>query len=564
MDNLVLKNIGPDLENSLGVSLQQFLQQKNKIGYDLHRMVDTHLKSQFPRDITPASDILYVYLFSAIGFALLLIACFNSMNLSTARFVGQLRAVSIRKMLGATRGSLIYSFFNQSIRISFLSASISILLAYLLLPYVNFISGKAFDLSSLLNWTTITCLFLIALATGLLSASYPSFYLTSFKPSESLRGKSGNGSHSELVRNVLVSFQYGISITMAVFTIVLFGQLDFIQHQDIGFQKERIISLRNIDRLGTNALPFKNALVAEEVVAAASFTDRTIFERMSGEAVRVPGESQSHIMNFYISDEDQLDVMGYQLTMGRFFSKDFQSDSTAVVINQAAMKELGWTTIEGKELAADGELRYKVVGVISDFNYETLRSEIKPLLMLYQAKPGNVLTIRFKGNPADIRQAVKKNWELYGNNEPMEYAFVDEDFERLFLSEVRIGRLLTLSCITILVIASLGLFALSSFVAEKRTKEIGIRKVMGATSSDIRQLLLSHFLKLILIAFLFSLPFSYYLSQRWLEGFAFRQPLTFVPFAVAGIGALLISLLTLSYYAIRASRTDPASALRLD
>jgi putative ABC transport system permease protein len=204
------------------------------------------------------------------------------------------------------------------------------------------------------------------------------------------------------------------------------------------------------------------------------------------------------------------------------------------------------------------------VGVISDFNYETLRSEIKPLLMLYQAKPGNVLTIRFKGNPADIRQAVKKNWELYGNNEPMEYAFVDEDFERLFLSEVRIGRLLTLSCITILVIASLGLFALSSFVAEKRTKEIGIRKVMGATSSDIRQLLLSHFLKLILIAFLFSLPFSYYLSQRWLEGFAFRQPLTFVPFAVAGIGALLISLLTLSYYAIRASRTDPASALRLD
>lgn len=562
LDNLVLANIGPDLENSLGVSLEQFLEQKNKIGYDLHPLTETHLYSKFPRDITPASDITYVYLFGAVGAALLLIACFNFMNLSTAQFASHVRANSIRKTLGASRWQLIISFLRQTLVLCAIAWLVSLVILYAAMPWLNSISGKSFAPSTVVSGSSILAGFIMTLFAVIISASYPSYYLTSFSPAESLRGKFNTTSRSEYVRKGLVIFQYGVSIGMIAFTLVLFRQLDFISHQQLGFEKENIIALKNTDRIGHNATPLKNALQAEQGVIAASFTDRTIFERMSGEALRVPNHPQSHIMNYYVADEDQLNVMGCKIMAGRFFSQNFPSDSNAVVINEAALRDLGWQDIESKELAADGDVRYKVVGVINNFNYESLRNEIKPLVIFYSPQPGNTLTIRYTGDSQALITMLEKNWRQFGNGEPFEYSFLDQDFNTLFQSESRIGKLLTLFSGGIILIACLGLFALSSFTAEKRTREIGIRKAVGASINQVTALLSMQFLGLIIIAFLLSVIPSFLISQKWLEGFAFHYRLTAAPFLVAGGSALLISLITIAYHAIKAAKTNPVKALR--
>lgn len=564
LDNLVLANIGPDLQNSLGISIEQFLEQKNKIGYDLHPLAETHLYSKFPRDITPASDITYIYLFAAVGLALLLIACFNFMNLSTAQFRNYARANAIRKTLGASRWQLIISFLQQTLTVCGIAWLVSLVILYSAMPWLNSISGKSFPSTILLSGSSIAAGLIMTIFAGILSASYPSYYLTSFNPSESLRGKFNNPTKSEYVRSGLVIFQYSISIGMIAFTLVLFHQLDFISHQHLGFEKENIIALKNTDRIGHNATPLKNALIAQRGVIAASFTDRTIFERMSGEALREPNSPQSHIMNYYVADEDQLKVMGCQLTAGRFFSKDFPSDSNAVVINEAAMRDLGWKSIESKELAADGDVRYKVVGVINNFNYESLRNDVKPLIIFYNARPGNTLMIRYTGDSRALIDMLGKNWRLFGNGEPFEYSFLDQDFDALFQSESQIGKLLTLFCVGVILIASLGLFALSSFTAEKRTREIGIRKVVGASINQVTTLLSVQFARLIFIAFLLSVLPSFIISQKWLEGFAFHYQLTVAPFLLAGTCALFISLITIAYHTIKAAKINPVKALRAE
>jgi putative ABC transport system permease protein len=284
---------------------------------------------------------------------------------------------------------------------------------------------------------------------------------------------------------------------------------------------------------------------------------------MSGEAVRIPNNPQSHIMNFYISDEDNLKTMGFKLLSGRFFSKNFPSDSNAVVINEAAMRDMSWKNVDLKEFAADADIRYKVVGAISDFNYQSLRSEIKPLLIFYSPNPGNTLNIRFSGiTPNQMIKILEKYWHQYGNGEPFDYNFLDQDFDSLFKAESRVGKLLTVFSIGIIVISCLGLFALSSFIAEKRRHEIGIRKVMGASVSRITALLSIQFIKLVTISFLCSLIPTYFMSKKWLEGFAFHHGVNYVPFLIAGVVVLFISLITVSYHSVKAALLNPVNTLR--
>ncbi len=565
LDNLVLQHIGPDLQHSLGISLQEFLKQKNKIGYDLHPLTETHLYSKFPRDLTPAGDITYVYVFIAVAIALLLIACFNFMNLSTAQFMSQVRGISVRKVLGAGRSQLVISFFKESLVLSLTAALISLLLLYFLLPFANSISGKAFSGGVIVSGPCLTAAMLMALASGLLSASYPSFYLTSFNPAHSLRGKTTSYSMSDQIRKALMVFQHGVSIGMIAFTLILFNQIDFISRKNLGFDKGSVVALRNMDRLGNKALSLKNALLNETGILAASFTDRTLFEKMSGEAVRIPNDPLSHIMNFYVSDEDQLKVMGLRLIAGRFFSKDFPSDSNAVVINEAAMKDLGWTDVDTKELAADADIRYKVVGVVNNFNYESLRSEIKPLIIFFSPEPGNTLNIRYSGiSPPQLIELLEKHWRAIGNGEPFDYNFLDQDFDALFKAESRVGQLLTLFSFGIIVIACMGLFGLSSFTAEKRSHEIGIRKVLGATVSHIALLLSGQFLKLVAMAFALAVLPTYLMASQWLEGFAFHDAVGVAPFVIAGLSSLLISLLTVSFHSIKAAGLNPVKTLRAE
>lgn len=562
LDNLVLQNIGPDLENSLGVSLAEFLEQKNKIGYDLHPLVDTHLYSKFPRDITPAGDITYVYLFIAIGCSLLLMACFNFMNLSSAQFTVHIRKNSIQKILGATRSQLIVNFTKHSLKLCLVATSLSWLSLYLLIPAFNSISGKVFP--SDVTWSPpiiISVLLMTAFVT-ILSASYPALYLSSFNPVDGLRQTVATGG-GENVRQWLVTLQFALSIITVSFTLVVFHQLEFIGKRNLGFNKDRIIALGNIDRLGVNSAPLKNALLRENGIEAASFSDRLLFERMSGEAVRVPNSPQSHIVNFYVSDEDQLKVMGFRLVSGRFFSRDYKSDSNAVVINEAAMRNLGWKNVEAKELAADADIRYKVVGVINNFNFESLRSEIKPLMIFYSPQPANILNIRF-GNiePHVLIDILRKNWKQYGNDEPFEYSFLNQDFDKLFKTENRVGKILTLFCGIIIGITVIGLFALSWFAALKRTREIGIRKVLGASVKNIIALLTLQLTKWLSLASVLAVVPSYLISKHWLESFAYHQELTAEPFIIAVASIAIIAAITYAYHSLRAASLDPVITLK--
>lgn len=560
LDDLVVNHIGPDLENSLGVTLNQFVSQGNKIGYDLHKMTDTHLRTKFPRDITPASDITYVYLFIGVGIALLCIACINFMNLSTARSAGKMREASIRRTLGSSRAMLISQYFSESFALTLAAAVLAVIGVYFLLPQFNLLSGKNLTANSM-DSVFMGGVFLIILVTGLVSGSYPALYLTSAKVTEGIKGKTTKGKGSA-VRSTLVIIQNSVSVGLIIFTLILFQQLQFIGQKNLGFNKEGVVVLRNVARLSTNAEPLKNALRSESGIEAVSFSDRMVFEKMSADAVRDPHKERSHILNFYCADEDQLKVMDYELVKGRFFSKDFISDSNAVVINEATMREFGWKDIENQEMAADGDYRYKVVGVVKDFNYESLRNDIKPLMIVYVPE-GNTLNVKYSGiAAADVVTILEKNWQKYGNGEPFEYSFLDSDFDALFRSEQRISKLFVLFSILILFIACLGLFGLASFSAEQRVKEIGIRKTLGASITNIVTLFSFQFVRLVLIAILLSIAPVYFFVTKWLSGFAYRIEIGPAPFLMAGVVAILISILTVGYQSIKAARTNPVKALR--
>lgn len=562
LDDLVLRHVGPDLENSLGISLSEFLQQRNKIGYDLHPLMDTHLYSKFPRDITPAGDITYIYLFTAIGISILLMACFNFMNLSTAQFTVHLRRNSIQKILGASRVQLITGFVNDTFKISLVAATLSWLSFHFLIPAFNSISGKSFHPDAAWSFPIIASISAMTTFVTILSASYPALYLSSFNPTEGLRQKVAAGG-SEKVRQWLVTLQFAFSIITVTFTIVVFHQLEFIGKRNLGFNKDRVITLGHIDRLGANSIPLKNALLREHGIEAASFSDRLLFERMSGEAVRIPGSTQSHIVSFYVSDEDQLKVMGFKVAAGRFFSKDFKSDSNAVVLNEAAMKDLGWKDFEERELAADADIRYKVVGIIKDFNFESLRREIRPLMIFFSPLPGNTLNIRFGSiGPHALIDVLKRNWGLYGNDEPFEYSFINQNFDQLFKTENRVGKLLTLFCGITIGITVIGLFALSWFSAQKRTREIGIRKVLGASVNNIIALLTRQLVKWLGFASVLALVPSYLISKRWLETFAYHRELTPDPFIIAIASIAIIAASTFAYHSFRAASLDPVKTLK--
>lgn len=562
LDDLVLKNIGPDLQRSLGISLQTFLQQKNTIGYDLHPMTETRLVSHFQKDMTPASDMRYIYTLGAVGLALFLIACFNFVNLSTSQFVNQVKAMALRKTLGADRWQLALLMGKDVLKTTCLAAALSLVLLYLLLPAINNLAGKELRSTALYEPVNLLAITGMVLLFSLLSTAYPAIYLSSFSPGQALRGTVNNRGHQP-VRTSLVVFQQVVSMAIIVFTLVMLNQMDFLLDHTLGFKKEGIVALRNADRIGNNANALKTALLQESAFVAASFSDRLVFEKMSGEAVRVPNQEQSHIMNFYVSDEDQLAVMEFNLVAGRFFSKDFISDSNAVVINEAAYRELGWTSIENKELAADDDIRFKVVGVINNFNYESLRSDIRPLLIFYSHHTSTVLNVRFTNtSPGKVVERLKENWDRYGNGEPFDYSFLDQDYDALFKSESRISRLLVLFSSLIILVSCLGLFSLSYYTAEKRTREFGIRKVLGSTNREIAWLMVRQFAMLTLYAALIAAAPAYYLSKGWLDGFAYKYTITQEPFVVAILISLVLSGITVAFHSLRAAFLSPVEALR--
>lgn len=566
-DELVTKYVGPQMEQFMGATIEQMEAQGNQYGYFAFPILDLHLHaSGMVSAFKAPSDITYVYIFSVIGFFLILIACVNFMNLYTASASGRAKEVGLRKTLGAERNSMMTQFLFESILYVLLAAILSVFLIYLILPWFNSLSGKMLTLQIFTEpWFLGTMSGLIIII-GLIAGSYPAFYLTSFSPVDVLKGRVRRGAQSSGFRSTLVVGQFFISIGLIACTILVNQQLQFMQNKNLGFNKEQSIVLTNTSRLDNNREPFKEELLSDTRVLAASYTTFTIPGTQNVTVFQRPETDSDYIMAMYYADHDHWEALGFEMAEGRYFSENFPTDSSAIVINQTAVQELGLDEPVGQEIIFPGNDNrvYDVIGVMKDFNFQSLRDEIMPLAIVL-TETANEMIVRFQSeDPRDAVNMITSTWDEYSAGEPVDYTFLDDDFDELFREEQRLGAVFTAFTIIAIFIACLGLLGLSAYMAERRTQEIGIRKVMGATVPNILGLLSVEFLKLIGIAFLLAIPISWYFIQNWLQGFAYRteiSPMIFVFTALATIGIVLV---TISWQTLKAAFMNPVRSIKTE
>jgi len=568
--------VGPQAKMALGgnFTMEKFRASGNIFEYTLIPITDIHLNSDRIAEIGVNSDKSYVYLFAAIAGFILLIACINFMNLSTARSANRAKEVGIRKVMGSFRSHLVKQFLIESILLSLFSFVIAIAIAWLVIPMFNELSLRELSMpfGSPLFWALVIA---AALITGVLAGLYPSFFLSAFRPVNVLKGNVALGTKSGLVRGALVVFQFWISIVLVVGTIAVNRQLSYIQTKKIGFNKDKVIVVHDAYALKDQLQSFKEEVEKDNMiksgtissflpVAGTSRSDNTHWP-----AGKSPTEENMVSLQVWDVDYDYVKTLGMKIKEGRDFSKDFLSDSTRVILNEAAVRAFGYLQEPlGKKIATfdNAELktyRYStIIGVVEDFHYESLRENIGPVALFLDKSTGSV-SFRFEAkNTKDVINLLEARWKKLGPGLPFDYSFLDEDFGKMYAAEQRLGEIFTVFAVLAIIIACLGLFALTAFTAEQRTKEIGIRKVLGASVSGIVVLLSKEFGKLILIAFLLATPAAWYGITKWLESYTYRTEIGVFVYVIAGVAAFAIAWITMSFQSIRAALTNPVKALR--
>ena len=565
--DFVMEHVAPELEQGFGVSFKEFEKQGGRYIYFSYPLASSHLYQPEINDgPTPGSDIKYVYIIGAVGLFILLIACINFMNLSTARSASRAKEVGLRKTLGSVRSKLVTQFLSESFIYVFVATLIAITGVYLLLPSFNLLSGKVLEFNTMMSPSILTAVLAIFIIVSLLAGSYPAFYLTSFNPVDVLKGKVRAGMKSKGIRSSLVVVQFAISISLIICTMVVYNQLRYLQERNIGLDKQNVLILQNTRRLGNNQNAFREAVSNQAGIEKASYTNNVFPGVNNTTAFSTLDTKQDHLMGSYYADYSHLDVLKIEMLEGRYFSKEFPTDSLACVINEAAMKELGWTDALNKELKSYNgpePVNIHVIGVVKDFNFESFKSKVRPIIIQLQEKSNNML-VRYSGNAKDAISSIEAIWKQNASNEPFEYAFLDQNFDELFREEQRLGQLFTVMSAIAIFVACLGLLGLASFTAEQRTKEIGIRKVMGASVASVNSLLSKDFMLLVGISFVIASAIAWYVMNEWLNTFAYRIELGPLVFLLGGIIAAGIAWLTVSYHFIKAARSNPSDALRYE
>ena len=544
--------------------------------YLIQPLTDIHLHSNLKYEIIANSNIMYVYIFSLIAIFVLLLACINFVNLSTARSSTRAREVGVRKVLGSHRSQLIRQFFSESTICVAFSSILAIGLCELGLPLLNSLANKHLTMGSLIAPHVLIGLFTLIIVVGLLSGMYPALYLSSFWPVTALKGCISSG--KSYLRNGLVIAQFCISISLLVGTLVIFNQLHFAQNKNLGFDKEHVLVLQGIPRtLVTtpkralqNLVTFRDQFEALPQVATASLNTGVpgrVFDstRFMPEQ---PANYEETSLTYTMVDEKYVEALNIEIVEGRNFAPtEHATDVSAFLVNQSAVKALGWQTALGKKLKTNnfGKIEGTIIGVVSDFHIGSLKQEIKPLVLPYLRRLPMYIAIRLHpGNVAEAISAVEKTWKKLAPNQPFSYTFLDQDYARLYNREQQMSHVFQIFSGLAILIACLGLFGLAAFTTQQRTKEIGIRKILGASVSGIIYLLSKDFLKLVIIANIIAWPIAYYAMNQWLQGFAYRINLGIGTFILSGLIALLIAILTVSYQAIKAARANPVEALRYE
>lgn len=535
----------------------------------LYPMDKWHLYSDFKNGKPIGTRLQFVWLFAIIGVFVLLLACINFMNLSTARSEKRAKEVGIRKTVGSLRTQLIKQFLSESILVSFVSFVLSIILIALLLPFFNSLAAKHIQMP-LLNPVFWICALTFTFITGLLAGSYPALYLSKFEPIKVLRGTFRVGRYASMPRKVLVVLQFSFSIALIIGTIIVFKQIQFAKNRPINYKQEGLITVSGV----TQDLPrfydgVRNDLLATGVVddmSGASDATTNLGAWRSGFNWEGKNPNTSPNFGFMLMTEDFGKTIGWQLKEGRDFSREFATDSLAMILNQSAVKQIGMKKdIVGENIQWDGK-NYRVIGVVKDIIQESPYSPVTPMVYLLSHTYIGAVTVAIKkGVPVkDALAKIEKAFKKYNPNLPFNYAFVDEDYAKKFADEQRVGKLASFFTILAIFISCLGLFGLASFVAEQRKKEIGVRKVLGASTYTLWKMLSKEFALLVIISCFIAIPLSWYYLNNWLQQYDYRTTISVWVFIASALGTLLITVITVSFQSIRAALTNPVKSLRTE
>lgn len=572
LPQLVAEHVVPEVQHDMGVSLAEARKSINTFKFYLKPISSIHLYSDNNDELGVNGSIKYVYTFAALAIFILLLACVNFTNLSTAGFVKRSKEVGIRKVMGSNKSPLIAQFLTESVMLAFLALLFALGLVYILLPFFNHLSAKNISFLFFAGYQPL----LISLATvfiaGVLAGIYPAFFLSSFNIISVLKSSSPtqqNGSRN--LRGSLIVFQFAVSIALIICTIVVHNQLNYMQNKELGFDKTQTLIINDTHLLRKSEKVFKQQLLQDNKVVSATIS-RDVPVISGGydgtqahlkEKIDKENNAEIHITKYHV-DYDYIKTLGMKIVKGRDFSTDFSTDTTAAILNETAVRDFGLKQTDpiGKTIVTSGLRQFRIIGVVKDFHYASIKQKIAPLVMFLDNNSGGIMVKVKTTEIESFLENTKNQWKSYNADGPFSYSFLDEKFGSVYASEERTGQIFTLFASISIIIAALGLFGLSAYTTKQRTKEIGVRKVLGASVQQVVFLLSKEFLIMVGIALVIATPITWFAMHHWLQEFAYRIDISWTTFILAGIIAIVIAFITVSFESIKAALMNPVKSLR--
>jgi putative ABC transport system permease protein len=570
--DLLVKYVGPELQKYMGISIEEFAAQGNRYEYFLQNLADIHLDPSVQQEFKAASDPKYLVIFGSVAILIVLIAAVNFTNLSTAQATRRAKEVGIKKVGGSTRGMLVAQFLAESFILSFISLLFALIIIKVSLPYFSNLLGTRLEMDLLNHWYTIPGLLLFTVTVGLLAGSYPAMFLSSFNPNEVLKGSMSGSMSNGRMRRILVVFQFAVSILLIVGTMVMYRQISFMLNKDVGFNKDQLIVIERAHALGPRWKAFKDA--AKEIPGVVNIASSTAVpgRNNNNNGYLIEGrKDESFLMVTNWVDYDYLETYGMKLASGRFFNESHATDNEACLVNESTVREFGLDQRDQTRIIRPGGegrlLHMSIIGVVNNFNHESLRNPIQPYIFCFKGDNQNwgYMTVKLMAhNYPETIGNIEKLWKEFTANNPLQYYFLDDDFENMYKQERQNARMAVIFSILALFIAALGLFGLTSYTVEQRTKEIGVRKAMGSSVTGIYIVISREIVILVSISALIAWPLIYYFAGKWLESFHYRVELG-LPVFIAGLAvALAIAMMTISYRILRAASVNPAQSLKYE
>ncbi|WP_167611758.1 ABC transporter permease [Maribellus sediminis] len=568
---MVEKYIGPRVQELFGISISDFISQGNRYNFHLQPLTKIHLDPSVESEVKPATDPKYLIIFGSIAILIIVIASINFMNLSTAQATKRAKEIGIKKVSGSSKGMLITQFLSDSVLISFIALILAVLMVFLALPFFNNLLDTKVSFHLFSNFYTLPLLILFAIVVGILAGTYPAFYLSSFNPTTVLKGKIRDGVKNGKLRSILVSVQFLISIVLIIGTIIMYRQLTFMLNKDLGFDKDRLLVIEQAGSIGDQVNTFKEEVLKLPEVESVSASTAVPGHNNNNNGYMLEGrDGETFLLQTAWVDYDFLKTYNIKVTDGRFFDRSYGSDQQACFVNQKTIEEFGIEDFSQTRFItmddAEDRVHMPIVGVCSDFHFQSLHSRINPYMMRFkQNNYWGYVTVKFNsGASAQSVTQIENIWKRFASNNPLQYFFMSDDFGHMYKAEQQNAKLAVVFAILGIFIAALGLFGLTSFTIEQRTKEVGVRKALGATGINIFYIISKEIIILVCVATLIAWPLIFFIARNWLHNYYYRIHLQVFEFFIGFVIAIMIALLTISYKTLKSLRINPANTLRYE